>query len=281
MSARDPLVWVNGERGAALDPRDRGLAFGDGLFETMRYGSSGLPLLDYHLRRLGTGASRLRIAYDADTLRSEVTSLMEAARAEIPQGVLKLVLTRGVGQRGYRVTPGLVPTRVVTASALPSNPPAWASEGVAVRFCDLRMGANPLLGGLKHLNRLEQVMARLEWDDPAIAEGLLADSRGRIVEGVSTNLFIVNGGRLLTPVIDTCGVAGVMRQYLIDRAPELLGMAVDVTGCERGMLAGARELFLCNAVIGVWPVSRLGDRALQVGTLTRKVRDHVEQFFGA
>ncbi len=277
----EPLVWVNGVRGAAIDPRDRGLAFGDGLFETMRYGSAGIALLDYHMLRLAEGASRLRIGLDVAVVREEVAGVLAAIRAELPEGVLKLVLTRGIGPRGYKVAPGLLPTRVLTASPLPANPPGWSSEGVSVRFCDMRMGANPFLAGIKHLNRLEQVLARLEWDDPGIAEGLLADARGRIVEGVSTNLFVVSGGRLLTPVIDSCGVAGVMRQYLIQNAQSILGHSVEVTACERGMLAGARELFLCNSVVGIWPVSRLGEKTIPVGTMTRKVRDHVARLFEA
>lgn len=277
----EPLVWVNGERGAAVDPRDRGLAFGDGVFETMRFGSSGIQLLDFHLKRLREGAARLRLVHEPAVLEPEIRAALEVVRAQQPDGVLKLVLTRGIGPRGYRVAPGTMCTRVITASALPSNPPEWSVEGVSVRFCDLRMGSNPLLAGVKHLNRLEQVMARLEWDDPAIAEGLIADARGRIVEGVSTNVFFVSGGRILTPVIDTCGVAGVMRQYLLEKAPEIVGQGIEVVSCEKGMLTGAREVFLCNSVIGVWPVSRLGERNIPVGSISRRIRDHVQRLFAA
>ena len=272
---------MNGARGATVDPRDRGLAFGDGVFETMRFGASGIQLLDYHLKRLRDGAARLRLAYDATLLDAELRAALAGAHELQSEGVLKLVLTRGIGPRGYRVVPGTTCTRVISVSVLPSNPPEWSDQGVSVRFCDLRMGANPLLAGVKHLNRLEQVMARLEWDDPAIAEGLIADARGRIVEGVSTNLFLVSGGRILTPVIDTCGVAGVMRQYLIENAPEIVGQGVEVVSCEKGMLTGARELFLCNSVIGVWPVSRLGERNIPVGNITRRIRDHVQRLFAA
>jgi 4-amino-4-deoxychorismate lyase len=247
----------------------------------MRFGKAGIFLLEYHLKRLEHGAARLRLAVDPDVLRSDVNAVLDAAVAESGEGVIKLVLTRGVGPRGYKVAPGTACTRILTVSALPSNPPSWSAEGVNVRFCEMRMGANMLLAGVKHLNRLEQVMARLEWDDPGIAEGLLADARGRIVEGVSTNVFLVSGGRILTPVIDTCGVAGVMRQYIIDKAPEIVGQGVDVTSCEKGMFTGARELFLCNSVIGIWPVARIAERNIPVGSITRKLRDHVSGLFGA
>ena len=275
----EALVWVNGERGATVDARDRGLAFGDGVFESMRYGAAGVFLLEYHLARLQQGARQLKLSLDLGTVRSDVAAALLAVRDSQPRGVLKLVVTRGVSPRGYRVTPNVPCTRILTVSSLPENPSEWGSEGVSVRFCDVRMGTNAALAGAKHLNRLEQVMARLEWDDPAIAEGLLSDARGRIVEGVSTNLFLVSGGRILTPVIDTCGVSGVMRQYIIEKAPEIAGQSVEVVVCEKGMLTGARELFLCNSVIGVWPVSRLGDRKIPVGSITRRIRDHVAQLF--
>lgn len=275
------LVWVNGERGGSVDARDRGLAFGDGLFESMRFGKGRIFLLDYHLRRLEHGAARLRIAVDPHVLRSDVSAALDGALAESAEGVIKFVLTRGVGPRGYKVVPGTTPTRILTVSALPSFPSSWSADGVSVRFCEMRMGANMLLAGVKHLNRLEQVMARLEWDDPDVAEGLLADARGRIVEGVFTNVFLVSGGRILTPVIDTCGVAGVMRQYIIDKAQEIVGQGVDVTSCEKGMFTGARELFLCNSVVGIWPVARIAERSIPVGSITRRFRDHVSGLFGA
>ncbi|MBK8800360.1 MAG: aminotransferase class IV [Anaerolineales bacterium] len=112
------------------------------------------------------------------------------------------------------------------------------------------------LAGIKHLNRLEQVLARMEWTDEDIVEGLMSDPRGRIVEGISTNIFLVSGGRLITPTIDSCGVAGVMRGYIIEEVSRSLGIAVATTNCERAPRRGAQELFICNAVIGVPPVRK-------------------------
>jgi 4-amino-4-deoxychorismate lyase len=134
---------------------------------------------------------------------------------------------------------------------------------------------------MKHLNRLEQVLARLEWDDAQIAEGLMCDQKGRIVEGVSTNLFLVSGGRLLTPVIDHCGVAGVMRGFILDVVAPELALNTEQVHCERALLGAAQEVFLCNAVIGVWPVRQLGAKRWPLGPVTRRVQAHVAQFLAS
>ena len=273
-------LWVNGEPGGALSPLDRGLAYGDGLFETMRLAGSRIPLLDLHLRRVVRDCERLHIALDQERLRQEIAEFVSANSAGLESGgVVKLTVTRGVGGRGYRAPVDAASTRVLFASELPKQPREWWTDGVSVRFCEMRLGSNAALGGIKHLNRLEQVLARAEWDDPDVAEGLLTDQRGRVVEGTCTNLFVGSGGRLVTPVIDSCGVAGVMREYILEEAARSLAIPVSTAACERSMLGGAQELFLCNAVVGVWPVRRLAGRSLVAGPLTRKVQAHVAALF--
>lgn len=275
------LVWVNGQRGAGVDAQDRGLAYGDGLFETMRYGPHGIPLLKYHLHRLQTGCTRLAISVDPVVLRAELDAALADAGQHLPAGIIKLIVTRGSGGRGYRPSAAGGPTRVLIVSPLPGHPPEWHRDGVSVRYCELRLGSSPALAGLKHLNRLEQVMARSEWDDPEIAEGLLCDARGRIVEGVSTNLFLLSGGRLLTPAIEHCGVAGVMRQYLLEEGLRAIGLSASEVSCERGLLGGAQEMFLCNSVVGIWPVRLLAGRKLAVGAVTQRIRAQVDELFAA
>ena len=149
------------------------------------------------------------------------------------------------------------------------------------RHGETRLGSNRALAGMKHLNRLEQVMARMEWDDPQIAEGLMSDQKGRIVEGISTNLFLVSGGRLLTPAIEHCGVAGVMRAHILQVVAPQLALHSEEIQCERALLSAAQEVFLCNAVIGVWPVRQLGTARWPLGPVTRKVQAHVAQFLAS
>ncbi|MBK8993984.1 MAG: aminodeoxychorismate lyase [Gammaproteobacteria bacterium] len=274
-----PRVWVNATETNLVPAEDRGLAFGDGLFETMRLHGARVPLLERHLQRLQHGALRLRIALEIDELRAEISRFLSSSGTD--EGILKLIVTRGDGGRGYRVDAGNEARRILMQRPLAQHPAQWWSEGVSIRHCDTRLGSNPALAGMKHLNRLEQVLARLEWDDAQIAEGLMCDQKGRIVEGVSTNLFLVSGGRLLTPVIDHCGVAGVMRGFILDVVAPQLGLNTEQVHCERALLGAAQEVFLCNAVIGVWPVRQLGAKRWPLGPVTRRVQAHVAQFLAS
>jgi 4-amino-4-deoxychorismate lyase len=280
-AASPECTWINGDEGASLSVMDRGFAFGDGVFETMRYRRDAIPLLEWHLRRLFDSCGRLRIAIEESLLRDEITQFHRAAAARLGDGIIKLIVTRGVSARGYRCETDAAPTRVLMQFPLPAETLSWNAEGVAIRYCDIRLGSNVALAGIKHLNRLEQVLARMEWSDSSIQEGLMTDARGRIVEGISSNLFLVIAGRMVTPVLDTCGVAGVMRQYILDEVCRGMSVPVAATACERGMLAGSQELFLCNAVAGVWPVRRLANKSWPIGPVTRKVQEHVARLFGA
>jgi 4-amino-4-deoxychorismate lyase len=130
---------------------------------------------------------------------------------------------------------------------------------------------NPLLAGLKHLNRLEQVMACAEWDDPGIGEGLMLSTDGRLISATAANLFMVEAGRLVTPAIRDCGVAGIMRQVVLAAATDR-GLPADVEDVHPDRLATADEVFVTNAVIGIRPVMELtGMRRWTTGEVTRSL----------
>lgn len=233
---------------------DRGLAYGDGLFETVLV-RDGEPLLwPEHMARLERGCHALGIPLP---VKAELDGLPALAGAGLK--VLKLVLTRGSGGRGYRSPSPAEPRLVWQVAGFAPQARHWET-GVRVRQCRLRLGIQPLLAGLKHLNRLENVLARSEWDDPGIAEGLLCDSQGRLVEATCMNLVWQRGGRLETPGLEACGVAGTLRAALMARLP----IAEVAAGPEA--LIDAEAVWLCNSVQGVWPVVRLDDAD---GTLRR------------
>lgn len=251
---------------------DRGLLYGDGLFETLCVRGGRIRLLARHLQRLAWSCDRLGIVIpDGEALRGELLS----AAQTLGDGILKLIVTRGAGGRGYRPARDMQPTLRLTSHALPDYPPEWRRDGIRVRWCETRLGRNPALAGMKHLNRLEQVMARREWDDPAIVEGLMRDSEGNVIEGTMTNLFCVAGDRLLTPSLDACGVAGVMRAWLLDAAAEC-GLDCREANLQPNAVAAADELLLCNSVAGIWPVSELAGRSRPVGPVTRQLIDYWE-----
>lgn len=251
-------TWINGRRGTTLDSRDRGLAYGDGLFETMRVRRGRIRLLDLHIARLTEGCRRLKLEVSAGALEREA-----AARASLrADGVLKLILTRGCGGRGYRPTGRERCTRVLSLHPLPAT--LAGAHPVRVRICRTRMGLNPDLAGLKTLNRLESVMARAEWRGERVWEGLMRDIEGTVVSGTMSNLFLRRGSTLMTPALDRCGIAGVMRRWVLERAQELK-LRVWQGRLPLEALHDAEEVFMTNAVVGVVSV-RL------IETLERGVR---------
>ena len=253
--------WVNGIADPAVSAADRGLQYGDGLFETMSVRQGRIVLLERHLARLTRGCERLGIgSVPAAQLRRE----LQRAADDPDVGVVKLILTRGVQARGYRPDPQTLPTRIVTAYPAPAYPADWARVGVQLHVCALRLSEQPRLAGLKHLNRLEQVLARREWSERVAQEGLLLDVASCVVGGTMSNVFARIDGQLVTPSLERCGVAGVMREAVL-----ALAASRGITCQQRELpfteLLRAREVFLTNALIGIWPVVGLGDHRYELG----------------
>ena len=263
-------ILVNGTASTTVDATDRGLAFGDGVFRTLRV-RGGRPLnLARHLRCLARDCAAIALASpDDDSVRGEI------ARVAPGEAVVKIIVTRGAGGRGYAPPATPVPTRIVAAFPLPAYPPGLARDGVRVRRCGLVLSDQPRLAGVKTLNRLENVLARAEWSDPAVHEGLLADARGCVVEATASNVFVVAGGRLATPRLDRCGVAGAARERILDLA-RAAGIACEERAIRFEELAAAEEIFLTNSLIDLWPVAELEGWRRAPGPVTLRLRALVE-----
>jgi 4-amino-4-deoxychorismate lyase len=254
------MILVDGVNAAGVPADDRGLAYGDGLFETVFVRDGRAPLLERHLARLRAGAARLGIAAPDDAAwRADVARVTPTAEF----AVVKLMLTRGSGGRGYGADPARAPRRIAVAAAWPERPAAWWTEGIVARLCATRVDATPALAGLKHLNRLPQVLARAEWDDPEVTEGLMLDAAGQLVGGTMTNLFAVLDGELCTPPVARVGVAGIARGLVVERL-RARERVVDLAA-----LARAEALFVTNALIGAWPIRRLDARDYPVAEAGR------------
>ncbi|MEK7304311.1 MAG: aminodeoxychorismate lyase [Pseudomonadota bacterium] len=259
---------VNGQASTNLQVADRGLQYGDGLFETLAL-RNGDPLLwDRHIQRLGDGCRRLGLpAPEASLLREEVTRIAESEA----HAVAKIILTRGTAGRGYRVDASGTVTRIVQHLPWPAYPDAAGKEGVTVRWCETRLARQPRLAGMKHLNRLEQVLARAEWQDD-YAEGLMCDTDGLVIEGTMTNLFLVRAdGTVVTPDLSQSGVAGVMRAQVLDSAAAM-GMNCIIQAVTTDMVESAQELFLTNSLIGIWPIRRIEARHYVVGQISQTLQ---------
>ncbi len=243
---------INGAPSAVVDTQDRGLRYGDGVFETLAIVDGKAQLWSQHFERLQRGCERLGIPTPVE---SQLHSDYQALR--LPQaGVLRITLTRGTGGQGYAPPISAQPTRIVQVLPAPQRPPHWWDEGVDVRDCQTQLARQPLLAGVKHLNRLEQVIARSEWDDPTIAEGLLCDTDGALIEATAANLIITQPSGWIIPEQPDSGVSGVMQAWIAEWAIEH-GIHVEHERFARTSLGPEHGLILCNSLIGAWPVRRL------------------------
>jgi len=256
---------INGEPGHRIDVTDRGFAYGDGLFETIAVRDGATRFFNHHLERMLDGAERLGIpAPERELLTAEATQLA----AGCDYGTLKIILTRGAGQRGYAPPVPTVPVRCL--GLLPGVRPARDNyiRGIAVRHCSTPIGSSPATAGLKTLERLEQVIARAEWQDETISEGLMSSADGFVICGTMSNLFVVQDDTLVVPDLSTCGIEGVMRKVVLDRA-DRLGLEAHYGNVTRESLNAADELFVTNSLIGIWPINRIDTREVAIGPVTR------------
>lgn len=264
----DPAVrvLVNGVAASMVSAFDRGLGYGDGLFETIRFIGDRAPLWSRHMDRLSQGCARLGLPQpDPQQLAQQAAQV----NAGLAHSVVRITVTRGIGERGYAPPTNPAVTTVVAAFAPPPVDPAIHRDGLALHRCQLRLGLQPLLAGIKHLNRLEQVLARAEWSDPSIGEGLLLDTEDRVICAVAANLFAVVDGVTCTPSVERCGVAGVARA-------EVLAAHGAIMVRDMGLddLLRADEVWLSSSVRGMVPVRRLDQRQWPVGPVTRALQAH-------
>ena len=246
-------ILVNGEESAVFSVQDRGLQYGHGLFETIAIKQGRLQDWDRHMVRLIKGCEQLSIkSPDLLVLKKEAQQLSDL----VEQGVLKILYTCGEGGRGYRTPEESQPNRILSLSEWPDYPEGNTQTGVTIRLCETRLGSNPALAGIKHLNRLEQVLARSEWSDTGVLEGLMLDIRGQVIEGTMSNVFFVRNDTLCTPTLTQAGVAGIMREIVLELA-EKLGVSTYIDDFTPTDIFQADEVFLTNSLIGIWPVNKI------------------------
>lgn len=263
------MFLLNGEVAETLSLDDRGLMYGDGLFETIAVRNQQFEFWQRHMQRLLDGCQRLNIPTpDPQQLLSEAHQLI-SGRTE---AVIKIIITRGQGGRGYRA-PDMSqakPSRILALYDWPNYPNENQDKGITLRYCENRLGSNSSVAGIKHLNRLEQVLARSEWNDDSIFEGLMLDSDGHVIEGTMSNLFFVKDGTLFTPDLSNSGVAGIMRNVIQDIAHNN-HISLKISHFSPAEINSADELFISNSLIGVWPVRQLEQQHYSVGPITQQI----------
>tara|TARA_R110002110_G_scaffold404606_1_gene623185 strand:- start:227702 stop:228601 length:900 start_codon:yes stop_codon:yes gene_type:complete len=272
-------TFLNGQRTDSPLLLDRALHYGDGLFETMAIRSpiediSHHPLLTYHLKRLQHGCERLFFpALEAQNIIKQINNFLAQVHISQPDfepWVLKLILTRGVGQRGYAIPECQKPNIILIQSKWPSYAVDYSLSGIRAEFSKITLYPEPNTAGVKHLNRLTQVLASqsLSLD---CQEAVLLDDDNFAVEGIKSNLFAVIDGQLHTPCLNRQGILGVTRAWILDLCREL-NIDVKIFPIQKANLLDAEQIFVCNSIMGIWPIIKLESKQFVVGDLSRHLQ---------
>lgn len=267
-----PEYLLNGSPEEGLSVLDRAFAYGDGVFRTLLV-RHGQPIQwELHYAKLRDDCERLKIICpDESLILEDIQRLFKSAVS----GVTKVIVSRGESARGYAVPPNIKPNRVVIKLPAPNYPSVNFDEGVKLFLCHIRLSKQPVLAGIKHLNRLENVMARMESSDPDFADGLLLDENGFVIEGTMSNVFARFGNALLTPDLSQSGVAGVTRQRIL-KMSGALGLEIKVQAFTLDTLLNADEMIICNTLFGAWQVTSLSNKLWNKQMLASKINTLLE-----
>lgn len=256
---------VNGEIATYVSATNRGLAYGDGVFETIPVHNGRPRRWQTHMDRLGAGCERLGLNMPPQAV---LLRELQTVSVGLSDAVVKIILTRDGSARGYMPPEHAASVRIVSAHQYPTDVLERARTGVRATICDLRLAIQPALGGIKHLNRLEQVLATAEMREKQAGEGILLDAEDHVICALSGNIFIVSDQRLLTPRLDRCGVRGVLRNHILAN----FGARCEQRRIMVDMLAEADEVFTCNAVRGIVPVTAIDQFEYGIGPVTHELQ---------
>ena len=264
--------FAGGERRASIPVNDRAAHYGDGVFETIAIRDGAPRLWNYHAERLATACDRLGIdAPDMAVIAGDVHDAISKTTADRAYATAKIIVSAGTGPRGYR-RPGGPASVLIGLSGGQPLPGLSYADGVAVRLCNTRLAIQPQLAGIKSLNRLEQVLARNEWNDDSVFEGVTLDTDGRVICGTMSNVFLFQDKRLVTPAITRCGVSGVMRRHVLTIAEEA-GIDCDVRDVLPGELVASDGMMLTNSLIGAVPVREFEGRHIGCSATAKTLQE--------
>ena len=250
-------IWLDGTPTVTLPLPDRGFDFGDGVFETILI-HQGTPLFaNLHLERLSLGLKALAIPDCIAAARQQLDSVTDAIHGR--WSVLRLSVSRGGGQRGYAPPDNVVPRILISVSQLDRDC-GQMTTAAKLCFAKIRLATQPFLAGIKHLNRLEQVLASAQVKAEGVDEAIVLDQNGHLTSVVAGNLFLVHKGQLLTPKLDNCGILGTRRRLVIERWAPAIGLTVRESTLTLSDLQAAEEVFYSNSLQAVRPIARIGQQ---------------------
>ena len=257
MAPEHASIWIDGCPGDALPLPDRGLDFGDGLFETLLLLEGAPRHLDLHLERLREGLLALAFPDCLTEVKNQIQTVCQAVKFS-GEAAMRVTLTRGGGPRGYLPPRHAQPRIIITIRQLDRERNAEATAPARLALANIRWGQQPALAGIKHLNRLEQVLAAREREAAGVDEVLMLDQQGLVISVSAGNVFIRHKDALLTPVLNQCGVRGTRRRLIMESLAPALGLQMREEEISVSQLESAEEVFYCNALLGVRPVASFG-----------------------
>jgi 4-amino-4-deoxychorismate lyase len=250
---------INGKQVKQLSVKNRGFSYGDGLFTTGKISNGCVEMLPLHITRLIDGCIKLKIEQPN---MNELKNELQKIACSYTKAVIKVVITAGEGGRGYSRLGTSSPTVVISVSAYPEHYPLWKKNGINLGISSLQLGINPMLSGLKHLNRLEQVLIREELDNRVEDDLLVTNINGHIIETSCANLFWIIDGQYYTPNITHSGVAGLVRANILINIPNVILDDFVLSDVEQ-----AQSMFICNSVMGIVPIKTFNGKLLSIDKL--------------
>ncbi|GAA6204385.1 aminodeoxychorismate lyase [Thalassotalea sp. SU-HH00458] len=250
---------VNGQPKSSIDISDRSIAYGDGIFTTAKIVDGQVQFLSAHLNRLAEGCHYLKINFIQS--QAFVDEIVNVAKG-FTTAVLKIIVTAGSGGRGYSRQGVSGAQVIVSIHDMPTHYQAWSEQGISLVNSHIQLGLNPLLKGLKHLNRLEQVLIRDELDNTPADDLLVCDLNGFVVETSCANIFWLRDEQVFTPVLDDAGVRGLYRQNILSFDTSIKQVKEKMSD-----LADISAMFICNSVMGIVPVKKFNNNQLDTDSV--------------
>jgi len=264
-----PVILIDGKKQSKASIFNRNTQFGDGLFETCLVENKKLLFWSNHFERMKLGCDRLKISMIDETLwLSDIKKAFSLMK--IDNCIVKLVLSRGESLRGYSYKDNIRPIRITIVSELKKNN---QDKGFSLEFCNSGYNSNPKLAGIKHCNRLEQVIARagIKVDD-----GIMLDENENVVSVTQGNIFCVQGNRLITPNLDKCGIEGTRRAVILKIAVDL-GFDINIKNLSVAELLRSDEVFISNSIQGVGPVNQIEDFVYSKHKITEIISETLKE----
>lgn len=257
---------------------DRGLSYGDGFFETMFWknapntSTNKVEFWDRHIMRIKDSCNLLNIKFPQEEMlfKYKEKILSKAQENKYKSGVLKIIITRGVGGRGYKYEENMTPTIIFQVSPKPSLSKIIYKNGVDVIFCKKSITRNENLSGYKHLNRLDSVLSRSEWNDPKIFEGIFLDKRENIIEGTMTNIFMLKKNTIYTPSINDSGIKGIMRQIVIEKCKNFFDEIV-IDKIPKKEFLSSDSIFLTNSILKILPIRKIENLEFKINKKIKEI----------